>query len=79
MNNPKDIPFATLSAAILYGFCCLAERYPFFTWRSSGGLALAIGLALNVRPGALLFLVYLAVVLLFRLKQQTSSNSGPCW
>src|SRR4051812_14567152 len=51
MNNPKDIPFATLSAAILYVLCRLPSRYPFFTGRSAAGLALVVGLALNVRPG----------------------------
>ena len=70
MNNPKDIPFATLSAAILYALCRLPARYPFFTWRSASALALATGLALNVRPGALLFLVYAAALLGFRLQDR---------
>jgi hypothetical protein len=70
MNNPKDIPFATLATLILYAFCRLPERYPFFTWRSALGLALSLGLALNVRPGALLFLMYLGVMLLYRLWHQ---------
>jgi len=67
MNNPKDIPFATLSTLVLYLLCRLPDRYPFFTWRSAAGLVLALGLALNVRPGALLFLGYTAILLLYKL------------
>jgi hypothetical protein len=67
MNNPKDIPFATLATVVLYLLCRLPARYPFFTWRSAVSLTLALGLALNVRPGALLFLGYTVVLLLFRL------------
>jgi hypothetical protein len=77
MNNPKDIPFATLSAAVLYALCCLPARYPFFTWRSASALALATGLALNVRPGALLFLVYAAALLGFRLQDEKGFARGP--
>ena len=77
MNNPKDIPFATLSAAIVYVLCRLPSRYPFFTWRSAAGLALVVGLALNVRPGALLFLVYTAALLGFRLLEQKPDSFRP--
>ncbi len=70
MNNPKDVPFATAAAAIVYALCLLPARYPFFTWRSAVGLGLLTGLALNVRPGALLFLVYTAALLGFRLVQE---------
>ena len=77
MNNPKDIPFATLSAAVLYALCRLPARYPFFTWRSASALALATGLALNVRPGALLFLVYAAALLGFRLQEEKRLSLTP--
>lgn len=77
MNNIKDIPFATLATAILYGLASLSARYPFFTVRRALGLAVAIGLALNVRPGALLFLGYLAVLLLYRLTDGDRLRMSP--
>src|SRR4029453_16955127 len=61
MNNPKDIPFAAAATLVLYVLCRLRERPPFFTYRTALAMALSLGLALNIRPGALLFLVYLSV------------------
>jgi hypothetical protein len=63
MANPKDIPFAALATASLYLLLRLQPRYPFMRWRLAVGLAVCIGLALNVRAGAVLFLAYVAVAL----------------
>ncbi len=63
MNNPKDLPFATLSTAALFVMAGIPARYPFLTWPRVTGLALAIGLALSVRPGGLLLIGYAACVL----------------
>ncbi len=63
MNNPKDLPFATLSTAALFVMAGIPARYPFLTWPRVIGLALAIGLALSVRPGGLLLIGYAGCVL----------------
>ena len=39
------------------------------SWGHVVGLAAVIGLGLNVRPGALLFIAYMVVVVLYRLQQ----------
>jgi hypothetical protein len=77
MNNPKDIPFATCSVLFLYVLSRLPSKYPFFTWQRAAALSLILGLALNVRPGALLFLVYAAVFLQFRLIEQKPNSWTP--
>lgn len=63
MANPKDIPFAALATATLYFLLRLDPRYPFLRWRLAIPIAVSIGLALNVRAGAVLFLAYLAFAL----------------
>jgi hypothetical protein len=63
MNNPKDLPLAALLAAALYYLMQLEPRYPYLRWRLAVPLVLAIGLAVNVRAGALVFLAYLAIAL----------------
>ena len=63
MNNPKDLPLAALLAAALYYLMRLEPRYPYLGWRLAVPLALSIGMAVNVRSGALIFLAYLAIAL----------------
>jgi hypothetical protein len=77
MNNPKDIPFATLAVAFLYLLFRLPARYPFFSWRSAAAMTAVLALALNVRPAALLFLVYAAALLGFRLLEQRPESAAP--
>ncbi len=67
MNNPKDIPFATAATGLLLALTRVSAAKPFFSWRLVLVLALIIGASLNVRPGGLLFVGYLAVVVLFRI------------
>jgi 4-amino-4-deoxy-L-arabinose transferase-like glycosyltransferase len=64
MNNPKDLPLAALMAAALYYLMRLEPQYPYLGWRLAIPLTLAIGLAVNVRSGALILLAYLAIALL---------------
>jgi hypothetical protein len=64
MNNPKDLPLAALMAAALYYLMRLEPAYPWLGWRLAIPLTLAIGLAVNVRSGALVLLGYLAIALL---------------
>lgn len=63
MNNPKDIPFAAFYTAGLFYLCRLIREFPAPSWRTlAGGLA-AVALAINVRAGGIVLLVYLALVL----------------
>jgi hypothetical protein len=77
MNNPKDIPFAAAATLVLYVLCRLPVRPPFFSYRTALAMVVSLGLALNIRPGALLFLVYLCVLLLYRLQQQRLMQARP--
>jgi hypothetical protein len=67
MNNPKDIPFATVATGLLMALTHVGSRAPFLSWRLVLMLALVIGISLNVRPGGLLFIGYLSVVVLYRM------------
>ena len=77
MNNTKDIPFALLATGVLYGLCRLESRYPFFTWGNALALTLTMGLAVNLRPAGLLFLVFLAVLVTYRLQEQRQLQARP--
>jgi hypothetical protein len=63
MNNPKDLPFAAAATAALAVLAGIPARYPWLPVGRAVTLGLAIGLALAIRPGGLLFLVYAGVVL----------------
>jgi 4-amino-4-deoxy-L-arabinose transferase-like glycosyltransferase len=63
MNNPKDLPLAALLTVALYYLMRLSPGYPYLGWRLAVPLALSIGLGVNVRAGALVFLAYLALAL----------------
>ncbi len=62
MNNPKDLPFATAATASLLAMTWVARSPPFIGLPTGALLALVLGLGLNVRAGALLFVGYLTVL-----------------
>ena len=64
MNNPKDMPFSTASTAALAVMATIPAAAPLLTWRRTLALGVAIGATLAIRPGGLLLLGYVAVVLL---------------
>ena len=64
MNNPKDVPFAAAATAALAAMAAIPTAYPLLPWRRAVLLGLAIGAALAIRPGGLLFLGYAGVVVL---------------
>jgi len=64
MNNPKDLPFAAMSVMVLYCLSRLSPRWPYITIGTGAALAVALGLALGTRPGALLYFGYLPLLLL---------------
>jgi hypothetical protein len=62
-NNPKDIPFAVGGVWASYYIVRMLPSLPRPPWRLLVKLGLAIGLALGVRVGGLLFLCYLGLIL----------------
>jgi hypothetical protein len=76
INNPKDLPFATVTTAVLLALTRLSSRPPVLDWASVGILGGLIGLGLNVRPGALLFFAYVGIVLAYRLSQIARPSPG---
>jgi hypothetical protein len=73
MNNPKDLPFAVAAAAVLLVLARVARTTPRLRMREGVLLALAIGAALNVRPGGLLFVAYLGAVIGYGLLRERPS------
>ena len=59
MNNPKDAPFAALAIMALYYTLTIDMRRPRVSWPHAAKLALAIALAINVRPLGLVLLARL--------------------
>ncbi len=62
-NNPKDIPFAVGGVWATYYMVRILPTLPRPSWRLLVKMGLAIGLALGVRVGGLLFLCYLGLLL----------------
>src|SRR4029077_3698822 len=62
-NNPKDIPFAAGGAWATYYMVLILPALPCPPLRLVLKLGVAIGLALGVRVGGLLFVCYLGLVL----------------
>src|SRR5947208_369798 len=62
-NNPKDIPFAVGGVSAIYYMVRILPSLPRPPWRLLVKMGLAIGLALGVRVGGLLFLCYLGLLL----------------
>ncbi len=62
-NNAKDIPFAALSMVALYHLAGIEPRRPYLGWRQLSAFALAAAMALDVRAGGSLLLIYLGVAL----------------
>jgi hypothetical protein len=67
MNNPKDLPFATAATGLLLALTRVRQEAPYVSWRLALVLVLVIGVSLNVRPGGLLFVGYLGVLVLLRI------------
>ena len=74
MNNPKDLPFATVATAALVAMTYVSPRPPFLDIRTSAMLALVFGLGLNVRAGTLLFAGYLAVLIGYYASRERCFN-----
>ena len=62
-NNPKDIPFAVGGVWATYYMVRILPSLPYPPWQILVKMGLAIGLALGVRVGGLLFLCYLGLLL----------------
>lgn len=64
MNNPKDLPFAAASVAALYYIACMRRTFPYLTPGTGVGLALSLGIALNIRASALMYLGYAGLLVI---------------
>lgn len=58
MNNPKDIPFAMAYVMSVFGIIRFNSFLPKWDWRSAVFLGISMSIALNIRVGGLLLLVY---------------------
>ena len=63
MNNPKDIPFSAMACVVLCAMATARTTFPDFSGVQSMMLAVGVGLTINVRPGGILFLCYIALLL----------------
>jgi len=63
MNNPKDLPFAAMSMAVLGLTLTIDWARPRLTWPRAGWLTLFIALAINIRPLGLVLFLYAAGVI----------------
>lgn len=80
MNNPKDAPFASLAIVALYYALSVDVRRPHVSWPLAAKLALAIALAINVRPlGLVLLLVSAGIIGLAALVAAFRSTEPDRW
>jgi hypothetical protein len=79
MNNPKDLPFAAMSVVALYYLSTISPRWPYLSVGAGIRIAVALGLALGTRPGALLYFGYLPLLLaaVVVVNRTTSSANTP--
>jgi hypothetical protein len=63
MNNPKDLPFAAMSAVALYYISTVSPRWPYVSFLTGLKIVIALALALNIRVGALVYLGYFGLLL----------------
>lgn len=67
MNNPKDIPFAMAYAMSILGIIRFNSFLPRWDWRSAVFLGASVAIALNIRVGGLLLLVYFGLYTVFNV------------
>ncbi len=61
MNNPKDLPFAAAATFALVALAYLPRAFPYLPPLNVLAVGTAIGVSLAIRPGGLLFLLYLGL------------------
>ena len=64
MNNPKDLPFAAMTAVALYYFATLSPKWPYVSRSTGIKIVVALAAALNIRAAALLYLGYFGLLIL---------------
>lgn len=64
MNNPKDLPFAAMTMVALFYISAVSPRWPYVSWTGALKIAAALGLALAIRVGALVYVGYFGLLVL---------------
>src|SRR5436190_3954668 len=62
MNNPKDLPFAAATVAVLYYYSTVSPKWPYLSLSTAAKISVAVAVALNIRAAALLYLGYLGLL-----------------
>jgi hypothetical protein len=65
MNNPKDLPFAAMSVMALFYISGVSPRWPYVPASTAIKIAVSLALALGIRVGALLYLGYFGLLVIF--------------
>ena len=63
MNNPKDLPFAAMTVVALFYISAVSPRWPHVSWTAALKIAVALGLALSIRVGAVVYVGYFGLIL----------------
>jgi hypothetical protein len=76
MNNPKDLPFAAMSAVALYYMSRLSPRWPYISAGAGAKLAVALALALATRPSGLLYFAYVPCLIVALVVASRTTAAG---
>ncbi len=76
MNNPKDLPFAAAATFSLVALAYLPRAFPYLPPLNVLAVGTAIGVSLAIRPGGLLFVLYLALWVLATIVRRRDWNLG---
>lgn len=79
MNNPKDVPFAAMSAVTLYCLSKMQPHAPYFSRAGALQLAIAVALAINARAGGILYLCYAAALVAFSMVRDKNLSPRNVW
>jgi hypothetical protein len=63
MNNPKDLPFAAATAAVVYYLSTMSLSWPYLSRWTAVKIVVWLAVALNIRAAALLYLGYFGLLI----------------
>lgn len=74
MNNPKDLPFAAMTVVALFYISKILPTWPYMSRATAVKIVVALALALNIRPGALLYVGYFGLLIAAFAVRERSLN-----